>query len=800
VRCSRVHRSGRKPDASHNRAVGLGLSVRVLALALLFASVASPQILETTIVLPDTLGPLNGPYHLAWDSDHAHLRLYIGSEQGDIIVADAGSYRRLARIPVSPVYALCYVSRYGKVYGANRYKDSVTVIDGLSNQVIKRIKVPSRPCALVYNHLNDRLYCGGSSIAVIDCAQDTVVRTIAAPAATFAFDSTHNKLAAGASGALTVIDCERDSIVAVVDRVRGATKTLCYNPTAEKVYAALGDTLFAVDVHSDSVIGQLVFPGLTPSLACDPQTNRVYCWSRNPTLLHAVDCAGDVSIYQKQILDGTIDLACDPVRDKVVYTVYWGAYILDGSTGLLIADLPVDGERPVPLHSPGLDRMFCVPDSQVLFAISCADDSVVGGIPMAFWPHRFCLDTALDKLYFSGGGRAIGAADCARHVVTSYLWQCDGPQWMASNPNGNKLYVSCNEDSSVVVFDGTADTVLKSIQIGGRVLPMVVYPARNKLYVFASNEGAFWIDVIDCDSDTVMRRVALPSNYPMAQLLVPESDRLWSLHDAGFTLIDTKYDSVVADTVTPGWHNLEAACAVPEERKVYRAGRDRLYMIDMDNSTHIESLPRPDVSYHYLYCAASAHKLYWACSNDVGKPDSVYVIDTRTDSVVSRFLGASSTSGICSDRTGDYIYCSGSTDTLFYTIDTRTDSVVNRTRVPRNLQGFACNQRTHRLYCFPSLLDYVGIPVIFDSAGIGLCEVQAQSAGRVPYLTIVNRSVPFRSTTDARLFDASGRRVATLRPGLNDIGDLTPGVYFECEERLAASLKSQGVRKVVIAR
>ena len=54
-----------------------------------------------------------------------------------------------------------------------------------------------------YNSVNDRLYCGGSLLSVIDCVSDTVVGTIPVAATTFAFDSSRNKLYAGSSGPLT---------------------------------------------------------------------------------------------------------------------------------------------------------------------------------------------------------------------------------------------------------------------------------------------------------------------------------------------------------------------------------------------------------------------------------------------------------------------------------------------------------------------------------------------------------------------------------------------------------------------
>jgi len=61
-----------------------------------------------------------------------------------------------------------------------------------------------------------------------------------------------------------------------------------------------------------------------------------------------------------------------------------------------------------------------------------------------------------------------------------------------------------------------------------------------------------------------------------------------------------------------------------------------------------------------------------------------------------------------------------------------------------------------------------------------------------PVSTVVRRALRLMEGEEAMLFDMSGRRVMELRPGENDIGRLSPGVYFV---RTAVS-----VRKVVIQR
>jgi hypothetical protein len=76
-----------------------------------------------------------------------------------------------------------------------------------------------------------------------------------------------------------------------------------------------------------------------------------------------------------------------------------------------------------------------------------------------------------------------------------------------------------------------------------------------------------------------------------------------------------------------------------------------------------------------------------------------------------------------------------------------------------------------------------------------------QAASYKPAGTVI-RSVlrlpvsPF--TIHTSLFDMTGRQAMALRPGANDVSELSPGVYFVREEPQATSLKPQAIRKVVL--
>jgi CubicO group peptidase (beta-lactamase class C family) len=91
------------------------------------------------------------------------------------------------------------------------------------------------------------------------------------------------------------------------------------------------------------------------------------------------------------------------------------------------------------------------------------------------------------------------------------------------------------------------------------------------------------------------------------------------------------------------------------------------------------------------------------------------------------------------------------------------------------------------------------LPALFDWANSGLVERTHPGATVLPALapTITRRTFLLRGTEPATLYDMSGRTVTYLRPGLNDLSNLCPGVYIVRQD--SGNRKSAGPsRKLVV--
>ncbi|MCX6841012.1 MAG: hypothetical protein NTX53_01830, partial [candidate division WOR-3 bacterium] len=145
--------------------------IRLVACSvLLVLSLTSGQVLEKTILLPDTFcGPL--PECLAYDS--LSNIVYVGGLYGSRVIAiDGTTDQKVAWVPVGErVVAMCLNAQNHKLYCADFGDSCVTVVDCNANRVTATVSVGRGPMALCYNPYENKVYCANwsnASVTVID--------------------------------------------------------------------------------------------------------------------------------------------------------------------------------------------------------------------------------------------------------------------------------------------------------------------------------------------------------------------------------------------------------------------------------------------------------------------------------------------------------------------------------------------------------------------------------------------------------------------------------------------------------
>jgi DNA-binding beta-propeller fold protein YncE len=566
------------------------LLLYALALGVLLASSASAQVLEGQILLPDSLGPLTGATHVAFDENPNHPRMFIGSEDGNVLVMNTLTGERLARIQSGPVKSICFSPAHNELYISLVNEYAVVVFDCSSYQTVTKLQLGSLVTGLLYNPLVDRVYCATWRVPVIDCAGDSIVDSVQVRGSKvhLALDTEHNKLYIGSTDTLRVADCSVDSVMASITGLQDA-QALSFQPTAGKVYAAAGESLFAIDTKFDSVVYSQKFDTLNPQLACDPVHNRVYYTYWGGVI--ALDCANDSAMWSQHLSYQAVGLAAEPEQGKL-YMLLRGLgsgfpYVLDGATGQTLREFHWSDDNSL-CYSAAAKRAFFIWNGGEVTAIDCRADTVVAVTPLAPNIIDACLDSVDNKLYFSVGKSGVGIVDCSTNKVKSYVRASERLRYLAYDSRDDKLY--CSSDSNIFALDCRTDTVVKAIPIGKWVETVNWLPTLNKLYVVAGGQDTGRLVIADCAADTVSGALDLPTALWTGTFLSPEVNQLWFLC-GGYSVVGCLGDSIIADT--SALLGCRAGSYDPANHRVYAGSDDAMYVIDMDTRLPVDSLPMP---------------------------------------------------------------------------------------------------------------------------------------------------------------------------------------------------------------
>jgi len=798
-----------------------------LAAVLGLAAVVHAQPVPDTILLPDSLGPLRLGYRLAFGSSTENI--YVASESSDILVVDGETFQRIKRINTgTPVGGALLVSQHNKLYCSYPQQGRIGVIDCATNSVVDSIQIGTRPTLLCYNSGSDKLYCGDTidrTVTVIDCAADTVRKVISVGRSltALAYDPTSNKVYAATRDAVRAISCSADSIVANIDEIKSA-RGFCVNKRRQKLYAAgppvlpPPETLYVISTGTDSVIAKIqwIYPPSSPlRLVCNEVTDRLYSMDYYGDFTE-YDCVGD-TILRSKPLGGRpqFGVPCDTVRNRLYYLVGIAhkGYIrtLDCATLEVISWVRV-GDYPAVLEQD-LDRCRVIYGESgvqgadaVLAVFDCKYDSLFarGYVPLCGRLSANGGGAAHNpvnrKLYYRWGLTvgAMGIIDEQTNRVVRHMF-LPGESYVAEleySRTSNKLY--CGATPGLAVLDGNSDSLLKLVDLGGGGAANLCWcPDYNKLYCNYTDMGGFrhYMAVLDCYSDSVIKEIEF-YDWPGNPIYVGNG-RLFYLYGHHMALIDCRNDSVLVDTTYTGTIDSVAYTAVGE--KIYLVHG---FGLEVLSSRTLSLLATVDWDYPYtntfLACSDTTSKLYWFKSWYPGEPDSVLVIDTRSDAIVARMAAGFAQYQGCWDYSGRFLFCPDESCSI-YIYDTQSDSVA---AVYENLPTCAIvmpnpEQRSIYAMCSDVILVYPDAPPGVEQTP------NAEVRTAIPMPTVV-RDILFlpeatgRKPQAAGLMDVSGRKVMDLEPGANDVRALAPGVYFVREEPQASGRRSEPVRKVVL--
>jgi YVTN family beta-propeller protein len=263
-----------------------------------------------------------------------------------------------------------------RIYTANRTHNTVTVVDGGSDNVLANLLLGGQPHAIAVLSPLNRVYAtsisssGFGSLAVIDGSSNTVLTYVPLGAMTTPFsvavDPNKGRVYVGEAGAaaVAVIDALTNTVDAVISGIQSPVG-LALDPQTGYLYAANGghQTVTAIDTSRNAIVGSPIFIGANAhAVAVNPVTQRVYV-PTNVNTVAVID--GKVNSLVTTInAPAGYGVTADPGHNQIYVSAQGSdaVSIIDGAANSFVATVGV-GQAPFGIDFNGQTGRLYVANS-----------------------------------------------------------------------------------------------------------------------------------------------------------------------------------------------------------------------------------------------------------------------------------------------------------------------------------------------------------------------------------------------------------------------------------------------------
>ncbi|MFO7650319.1 MAG: YncE family protein [bacterium] len=405
-------------------------------------------------------------------------------------------------------------------------------------------------------------------------------------------------------------------------------------------------------------------------------------------------------------------------------------------------------------------------------------------IPVGDSPYNLMWSPIGNKVYVANTqDGTVSVIDGATNAVIATILVEDYPDMFALNTVNGKVYCPSGSEDRLNVICAYGDTLIRKVRLSGYPLWPVYNERRNKLYV--SGVDDYRLYALDGHADTVVEVLSI--RRPMWLSVQRETDRL---------LVSSTWNSdtlvVVdcgADTVTvrqPLVRHIKSAPRVGPAGTVYVPCESLVEVYSPDCREHLASISTPIYAPRSsAYCPLTA-KLYVGDLNRAG----IAVVDCQSNEVVRTVAAGEQAYDLICDTISGRLYALCNRKVLVF--DTRNDSLRAEVMLSGYSEFLTWNPANRRLYA--SCYHGNTVFVIRDTVS-GLVDDWTGASAQHARANLLLGGITLPPGQQGQLLDASGRKVAELRPGPNDLSRLSPGVYF-----VVAGRGAMAPRKAVIVR
>jgi YVTN family beta-propeller protein len=276
-----------------------------------------------------------------------------------------------------------------------------------------------------------------------------------------ALDSAHNRVFAGGfyGGRVLVLDAGTGEKLSVINLATNSPlDALYYRPAFDQLCCLTGDSILVVDATSGVVVARADLPYAADSLCAAPAGNRLFVYDYAGVRVSVFDCDSQAFIFQPSVRTDVIAMCASAAVNRV-YTCSNPPVAIDCST-LDTVSIPHVGRTRSVCSSPTGDRVyFASTDSDRVFVVDCATDSVIARIPVGTNPQLIRAARATGKVYVGDNtGHTIRVIDPASLTVVATISTLGDPALLCERPGTGDIYAfSGTNSSSVLAIDGATN-------------------------------------------------------------------------------------------------------------------------------------------------------------------------------------------------------------------------------------------------------------------------------------------------------------------------------------------------------
>ncbi|MDI6839504.1 MAG: T9SS type A sorting domain-containing protein [bacterium] len=392
----------------------------------------------------------------------------------------------IATYSLPGAYAIAYNSIDDYIFCGGR--DTVIVIDGVSNEIIRGGKPGGFSVQFAYNIVENTICCANQvegNAGIIDREANLIAMPYIGMDGSNGgcYNSRENKVYFKSIGfshynIISVIDGETNIVRSTIPIEALLLSNIGYNLLNNKLYVASEGIVKVIDGVSDTVVANIPVGRYPGSVFAHDSTNKVYCGN----------CGSD-------------DIS-----------------IIDGATNEVITTLGVGGAPYAFTYNTINKKVYaCLIDVGSVAVIDGVTDALITKITVGSYTRSLVYNSVSNKVYsINSGTNDVTVIDGATDEVIKKINVANKPHQVVYSPINNKVYV-LSFDGVVTVIDGETDEVIKQLETQANSL--IYNPDNNRVYLHillaSISDHRMLMKVIDCNTDAICSIVSLEQSQPL---------------------------------------------------------------------------------------------------------------------------------------------------------------------------------------------------------------------------------------------------------------------------------------------